>query len=300
MIKINNLSKKFSDKQVLKDLNLEIEDGKVFGLVGINGAGKSTLLRLISGIYQADHGSILIDGEEVYENEKIKNHIFFLPDEPYYSANTTPLSLIDLYQTFYDFDTTEYLNYLKHFSLPLKKSMHNFSKGMKRQVFISLALSIKPKYLLLDEAFDGLDPLARLTFKRGLIDLVTNNATTVIISSHSLRELEDICDSYGLIDQMTISSSGDISTSLEQMHKYQVAFENVPKKDDFPVDFISYQQDARIIKVVVKEEKEIFAEKIKQFKPLIIDEIKIDFEELFIIQVESRGYLYAKNDKTLS
>lgn len=300
MIKISNLSKNFSDKQVLKDLNLEIEDGKVFGLVGINGAGKSTLLRLISGIYQANQGSILIDGEEVYENEKIKSHIFFLPDEPYYSANTTPLSLIDLYQTFYDFDKNEYLNYLKHFALPLKKSMHNFSKGMKRQVFISLALSIKPKYLLLDEAFDGLDPLARLTFKRALIDLVTNNATTVIISSHSLRELEDICDSYGLIDQMTISSSGDIATALEELHKYQVAFEVVPNKDDFLVDFISYQQDARIIKVVVKEEKEVFAEKIKQFKPLIIDEIKIDFEELFIIQVESRGYLYAKNDKTLS
>lgn len=300
MIKITNLSKSFSDKQVLKNLNLEIEDGKVFGLVGINGAGKSTLLRLISGIYQADQGSIVIDGEEIYENEKIKNKIFFLPDEPYYSANTTPLSLIDLYQTFYDFDRNEYLNYLKHFALPFKKSMHNFSKGMKRQVFISLALSIKPKYLLLDEAFDGLDPLARLTFKRTLIDLVANNNTTVIISSHSLRELEDICDSYGLIDNMTISSSGDITEALEQLHKYQVAFEHMPNRDDFDLDFITYYQDLRIIKVVVKEELSEFEEKIKKFNPLLIDEIKIDFEELFIIQVESRGYLNVKNDKTLS
>ncbi|MBQ8293286.1 MAG: ABC transporter ATP-binding protein [Bacilli bacterium] len=296
MIKISNLSKSFSDKKVLDNLNLEIEDGKIFGLVGINGAGKSTLLRLISGIYKADSGSVLIDDQEVYENEEVKSKIFFLPDEPYYSVNTTPLSLIELYQTFYDFNKEEYLKYLNHFNLPLKKSMHNFSKGMKRQVFISLALAIKPKYLLLDEAFDGLDPLARLTFKRAIIDMVSNNDTTIIISSHSLRELEDICDSYGLIDNKAISSSGDISSAIESLHKYQVAFEHVVVKEDFDIEFISYQQDRRIIKVVVKEDLEEFTEKIQKFNPLLIDEIKIDFEELFIIQVESRGYLNAKND----
>ena len=296
MIKISNLSKSFTDKMVLKNLNLEIKDGEVFGLVGINGAGKSTLLRLMSGIYKADNGSILIDGEEVYENEKIKNQIFFLPDEPYYASNTTPLSLIGLYETFYDFDKEVYLKYLKKFALPLKKSMHNFSKGMKRQVFISLAIAIKPKYLFLDEAFDGLDPLARLEFKRSLIELVSENNMTVIISSHSLRELEDICDSYGLIDNMEISSSGNINDELEKVHKYQVAFEHIVDKDDFDIDFISYQQDKRIIKVVVNEDIDEFTKKIEKYKPLIIDEIQIDFEELFIIQVESRGYLNAKND----
>ena len=296
MIRISNLSKSFSDKKVLGNLNLEIKDGEVFGLVGINGAGKSTLLRLISGIYKADGGSIIIDDEEVYENEKVKKDIFFLPDEPYYAANTTPLSLISLYETFYELDKEVYLNYLNGFALPLKKSMHNFSKGMKRQVFIALALAIKPKYLLLDEAFDGLDPLARLTFKRALIDLVETKKTTVIISSHSLRELEDICDSYGLLDKMEITSSGNISEALEEVHKYQVAFENIVDKEDFDMEFISYHQDKRVIKVVVKEAYEEFSEKIKKFNPLIIDEIKIDFEELFIIEVESRGYLNVKND----
>ena len=297
MIRISNLSKSFTDKVVLKNLDLEIKDGEVFGLVGINGAGKSTLLRLISGVYKADGGSIIIDGEEVYENEKVKKDIFFLPDEPYYAANTTPLSLVSLYETFYEFDKEIYLNYLKIFALPLKKSMHNFSKGMKRQVFISLALAIKPKYLLLDEAFDGLDPLARLTFKRALIDLVESKKTTVIISSHSLRELEDICDSYGLIDNMGISSSGNISDALDKIHKYQVAFEHIMDKDDFDMKFISYHQDKRIIKVVVKDDYDTFVEKMSKFKPLIIDEIKIDFEELFIIEVESRGYLNVENDK---
>ena len=292
MIEIKNLCKSFSDKQVLKDINLTIQDKSIVGLVGINGAGKSTLLRLISGIYQPESGTILVDNEPSYENEKVKSQFFFLPDEPYYGINTTPLSIIDLYQTFYEFDKEVYVSYLNGFKLPLKKSLHNFSKGMKRQVFISLALAIKPKYLLLDEAFDGLDPIARLTVKRAIIDLVSENNTTVIISSHSLRELEDICDSYCLLDNKDIASSGNIDEQIEKFHKYQVAFEKEMQKEDFTdLEFVSYSQDKRIIKVVVKDDYDTFANKLSKYNPLLIDEIAIDFEELFIIEVESRGYL---------
>ena len=169
--------------------------------------------------------------------------------------------------------------------------MNKFSKGMKRQVFISLALSIKPKYLLLDEAFDGLDPLARLTVKRALVELIDEKKTTIIIASHSLRELEDICDYYALLDKQTISSSGDIQDSLNKYHKYQMAFENSYTKEDFDIDFISYSQDGRVIKVVSEEDYETFKQQIMKYNPLIIDEIPIDFEELFIIEVENRGYL---------
>lgn len=295
MIEIKNLHKSFSDKEVLKDLNITIEDGKVFGLVGINGSGKSTLLRLVCGIYEPDQGSIIIDGENVFENEKIKEKIFFLPDEPYYSSNTTPLNLIDLYKTYYDFDEKEYLNYLNNFQIPVKKSMKNFSKGMKRQVFISLALAIKPEYLLLDEAFDGLDPLARLAFRRALAALVDDKKTTVIISSHSLRELEDICDSYGLLDHMKIDSSGDISDAIDSVHKYQVAFDRIVSKEEFDIEFKTYYQDKRVIKVVVNDDYETFSKKMEKYNPLIIDEVAIDFEELFIIEVESRGYMDGKN-----
>jgi len=291
MIEIKNINKSFSDKKVLSNINLIIPTGKVFGLIGINGAGKSTLLRLISGVYKADSGLILVNDEEVFENENVKKDIFFLPDEPYYGLNTTPNSLKDIYKAFYNLDIKTYLNYIDLFKLPLNKPMNKFSKGMKRQVFISLALSIKPKYLLLDEAFDGLDPLARLTFKRALIDLIDEKQTTIIISSHSLRELEDICDSYALLDNQTISSSGDIQESLTKYHKYQIAFNTIIRKDSFDLDFISYTQDGRVIKVVVKEDYEEFCNKINKFNPLIIDEIPIDFEELFMIEVESRGYL---------
>ena len=291
MIEIIGLKKSFKDKEVLDNINLKIEDGKVFGLVGINGAGKSTLLRLLCGVYKADNGSILINGEEVYENEKVKKDIFFLPDEPYYSNNTTPLSLKDIYKVFYNLDEEKYLQYIDLFKLPLKKSMNKFSKGMKRQVFISLALAIKPKYLLLDEAFDGLDPLARLTFKRALIDLIDECNSTVIISSHSLRELEDICDSYGLLDNKNISSNGSIDEALISVHKYQIAFNEEMDQEDFDIEFKTFTKDGRIIKVVVKEDYDEFSKLISKYNPLLIDEIPIDFEELFIIEVESRGYL---------
>ena len=214
-----------------------------------------------------------------------------MPDEPFYSSNTTANNVCDMYLAFYDFSKQEYLDYLKEFDVPLNKSLSTLSKGMKRQVFVSLALAIKPKYLLLDEAFDGLDPLARLKFKRMIIDLVENNDTTIIISSHSLRELEDICDSYGLIDNGVIESTGDIQEKINSYHKYQVAFSEVVVKEDFDIEFISYKQDRRIIKVVVKEDLEEFSKKLQKFNPLIIDEINIDFEELFIIEVESRGYI---------
>lgn len=291
MIEISGLCKSF-DKEVLKDVDLTIEDNSIFGLVGINGAGKSTLLRLLSGVYNKDAGSIKFDGEEVYENEKVKKNIFFLPDDPYYDRSTTPLTLIDLYKAFYDIDEKAYLDYINGFKLPLKSTMKNFSKGMKRQVFVSLALAIKPKYLFLDEAFDGLDPLARLSLKRTLMKIQEEKEMTVIISSHSLRELEDICDSFALLDDKKITSSGNINQSINKMHKYQIAFDSIPEKEMFKgINFISYKQDKRIITIVLEDEYDCVIEKFKKYNPLIIDEIAIDFEELFIIEVESRGYL---------
>ncbi len=291
MIKIQGLNKSFNDKEVLKNVDITIKDGSVFGLVGINGSGKSTLLRLISGVYQADSGEVIIDGENVFENERIKRKIFFLPDEPYYNENVTPITIKDIYKTFYKFDEEYYFKYLELFSIPTKKPINKFSKGMKRQVFIALALAIKPKYLLLDEAFDGLDPLARLTFKRALIDMMEEKKTTIIISSHSLRELEDICDSYGLLDNKNVSSSGMISDATENIHKYQVVFNEIVSKENFDIKFKTYEQDGRIIKVVVEEDLETFTKIMEKYNPLIIDEIAIDFEELFMIEVKSRGYI---------
>ena len=289
MINIRNISKAF-DHPVLDELDLKIEDGSVFGLVGINGAGKSTLLKIMAGIMKPNSGEVYYDDKPIFENVEAKNQVFLLPDDPFYSRNTTPKNLIDLYKAFYPVDIDAYFSYLSEFDIPITKSMYNFSKGMRRQVFCALALAIKPKYLFLDEAFDGLDPLARLKLKKELLKVQEENNMTVVISSHSLRELEDICDSYGLLDAKKISSSGAINEHLEEYHKYMIAFDVVPNVD-ISNKFITCKQDKRIFTVVAKKPYDEIVKELEHLHPLIIDEIPIDFEELFIIEVEARGYL---------
>ena len=223
MIELVQLKKSFGTKEVLGGVDLHIPDGNIFGLVGINGAGKSTLLRLLAGVLRADAGKILVDGEEIFENERKKREFFFLPDDPYYSMGTTAQKLIELYRTFYEFDMEVYADFEQKFKLQRQAPIRNFSKGMKRQLFIALALACRPRYLLLDEAFDGLDPLARLEFKRGLIELNEQTGCSAVISSHSLRELEDICNGFALLDGGQIADAGDIQDALEKVHKFQFA-----------------------------------------------------------------------------
>ena len=291
MIKISNLYKSFKDKEVLKDINLNIPDGKVLGLCGINGAGKSTLLRIICGVYVPDSGNVFINDEEVYDNENVKKDIFFLPDEPYYDYNSTPESIVRIYKAMYDLDLDIYYKNIEHFKIPLKKKLIKFSKGMKRQVFISIAFAIKPKYLILDEAFDGLDPFARLYFKREIVDMVSENNTTVIIASHSLRELEDICDTFAIIDKNRIAASGELYESLDKIHKYQIAFNEKLNINDFPKVYKTIHQDERIIRIVSDLSMDDLNEKIKDLNPLFIDELSINFEEMFNAVIEEGGYL---------
>ena len=291
MIKINSVYKSFKDKEVLKDINLTINDGKVLGLCGINGAGKSTLLRIVSGVYTADSGEVLIDNENVYDNEKVKKDIFFLPDEPYYDYNSTPESIVKIYKAMYNLDLDIYFKNIEHFKIPQKKKIIKFSKGMKRQVFISIAFAIKPKYLILDEAFDGLDPFARLYFKREIVDMVEENNTTVIIASHSLRELEDICDTFAIIDKNKIAASGEVFESLDKIHKYQIAFSEKIDKDDFPKVYKTYHQDERIVRIVTDISMEELENSLADLKPLFIDELSVNFEEMFNTVIEEGGYL---------
>lgn len=291
MISITNLCKSFGPKVVLANLNLQINDGQVLGLVGINGAGKSTLLRTLCGVYKADVGEILVDGKPSYENEQVKKDFFFLPDEPFYDQNSTPASILALYCSQYDVDKDKYHEYLEHFKINPKEKLNKFSKGMKRQTFISLALAIHPKYLVLDEAFDGLDPLARLMFKRELVDMISDYHSTVIISSHSLRELEDICDSFALLNNNHIVSNGNLTEALDELHKYQIAFKEVVTKDIFPNVYKSYSSDGRVVKIITSLTIDELNKKLKDLNPVFIDELPVDFEEMFEAVVEEGGYL---------
>lgn len=291
MIELKGLSKSFGAKKVLDKIALTVPDGSVFGLVGINGAGKSTLLRLLAGVLSADEGDILFDGEEIFENERKKRELFLLPDDPYYSTNTTAEKLIELYSAFYAFDKSVFAEYEQKFRIQRRASLRNFSKGMKRQLFIALALACKPRYLLLDEAFDGLDPLARLEFKRGLIELNEETGATAIISSHSLRELEDICNGFALLDGGKVADAGDIRGALEKVIKIQVALPREAKREDFPFECLSFEATGRVAKFIVRGDRETILKEVEKLSPLFVDEIAVDFEELFLCEVKSRGYL---------
>ncbi len=233
MIEIKDVMKSFENKNVLNHLNVTISSGSIFGLIGPNGAGKSTLLYLLNGISKCDEGSILFDGKDVYENPDVKKDILFISDDPYYFHFATIDEMKDFYLTFYpQFNLETYQHYVDLFRLPQNKPLKDYSKGMKRQAMFALALAIAPKYLLLDEAFDGLDPVMRLAFKKAINQMIDENMT-VIISSHNLRELEDICDSFGILDNGCMTTSGDLYDIKDHIHKIQLAFKEELNKEEF-------------------------------------------------------------------
>lgn len=290
MININNVSKSFKDKVVFKDLNLTIKDGSIFGLIGINGAGKSTLLRCISNVLDVDNGSIDFDGIKASDNPAIKKDIIFISDDPYFPISSNIESLKEYYKSFYDLDENLYRQYLELFGLNEKAPISSFSKGMKRQTILLFGMAISPKYLLLDECFDGLDPLVRLNFKKALIQLIEDKNITVIISSHNLKELEDICDSFGILVDGKVDTYGDLLESKNNVNKYQMAYEQPIAKDVFAnLDVLDFKAEGRIVTLVVKGDKEETTDVINKTNPLLIDVLPVNFEELFIYEMEARN-----------
>ena len=288
MITIKGLRKSYGTKEVLSGVSLTVPDASVFGLVGINGAGKTTLLRMMADVLRPDEGTVEYDGENIAGNAKKRKELFFLPDEPYYTAGTTVEKLVELYKSFYSFDDELFARYEALFSLERRTPIRNFSKGMKRQAFAALALACRPKYLLLDEAFDGLDPLARLELKRGIISL---EGTTAVISSHSLRELEDICSGFALLDGGVVADAGDISETLGKIRKFQVAFDHEVRREDIPFECLTFEAEGRVVRFVVRGEREEIVSALKALSPIFVEEIRVDFEELFLCEVKNRGYL---------
>lgn len=286
MIKIKGMSHSLGNKPVLRNIDLEIPDNTVLGIVGINGAGKSTLLRLLCGVYLPDEGEITYDGKKPAD-EGTRKDIFFLPDDPYYTSSMTPRSLFEFYRVFHpNMDSATYDRLLGAYKIEKGGRMRNFSKGMRRQVFIALALAVKPKYLLLDEAFDGLDPLSRKIFKDAIIELVEEGRTTVLIASHSLRELEDFCDRFILIDSNVIKDQGDISEHVGSLCKFELAFSDTVDEAMFAsLPILSISIKNRFVQIVLRGESEEMREALMALSPAVIDEMPLDFEETFIHDV---------------
>ncbi len=287
MLKIEGLYKAFKDKKVLEGLDLVLNEGSIFGLVGVNGAGKSTLLRCIAGIYEADHGSVLFNGEDTFKNPAVRKDIFFVSDEPYYPIAANIRTMKEFYSSFYEMDEKTYKNVLEMFHLDETKPISSFSKGMKRQASLLFALSIAPKLLLLDEAFDGLDPIVRHDLKRMLYELIQEHQATIIISSHNLKELEDICDSYGILENGRIASYGDLLESKANLNKYQLAFGTELESSAFEdFDVLYSHKEGSVYTLVIRGDRQEVETKLRKLEPLILDTLPVNFEELFIYEHE--------------
>lgn len=292
MIQLTSVSKSFESKLVLDHIDWTVKKGSVFGLVGPNGAGKSTLLRIICGVIKADSGQVTVDGEFVYDEPMVKKRILFLADEPFFLHQSTLREMKEFYRIFYpSFDETMYTKLLNNFPIPENEKINTFSKGMKRQTGLILALAVNPDVLLLDESFDGLDPVMRLTLKRFISREILNRDMTVVISSHNLRELEDICDQIALIDNRKVVMSGDVDTIKGDFHKIQVGFSHDVKEDVFAfLNPLHVDKMGNVFVVVAKGEIEEILESIKKLDPALVTELPLNLEEIFVYEMEGRGY----------
>ena len=292
MIQLTSVSKSFDNKLVLDHIDWTVKKGSVFGLVGPNGAGKSTLLRIISGVIKADNGQVTVDGEFVYDEPLVKKRILFLADEPFFLHQSTLREMKEFYKIFYpSFDETMYTKLLNNFPIPENEKINTFSKGMKRQTGLILALAVNPDVLLLDESFDGLDPVMRLTLKRFISREILNRDMTVVISSHNLRELEDICDQIALIDNRKVVMSGEVDTIKGDFHKIQVGFSHDVKEDIFAfLNPLHVDKMGNVFIVVAKGEIDGLLESIKKLEPALVTELPLNLEEIFVYEMEGRGY----------
>ncbi|MCD7917752.1 MAG: ABC transporter ATP-binding protein [Clostridiales bacterium] len=296
MIAVESFTKKFGDLNALDEISLQVTEGSIFGLIGSNGAGKSTLLRAISGIYKPDGGTILIDGEAPYENTAVKQRLCFVSDYPYYSGQDTLNSLTRFYRRFYrNWDEEEFQRLTGLFPLERKQRIQSMSKGMQRQAALICALSTCPDYLLLDEVFDGLDPVMRQLLKRVISDHVAARDMTVLIASHNLRELEDFCDHVGLLHKGGVLIEQELESLRLGIQKAQAVFQ--PPLDDEALntlrqnlDIVKLERHGSLISFVARSTEQKVMDSLNLFHPVFCESLPLSLEEVFISEMEAAGY----------
>lgn len=297
MIKAENLTKKFSDMTALDSINCAIEKGCIYGMVGSNGSGKSTLLRLLSGVYKPDGGRAMLDGEDIYENTKAKANIAFVPDELYYPAGATMDRVAAMYRSLYPgFDDTRYKELARDLNLNRSKTLSTFSKGMRRQAMTVLALATKPQYIFFDETFDGLDPVMRNYVKRLICMDVVDRGASAVITSHSLRELEDTCDQLALLHKGGLVFESDIQNLRTTRFKIQIAFSGDagdygPEKFS-GIELVRFQKHGSVVNMIVKGDRDETVAKLSAMNPVILDVLPLTLEEVFTYEMEALGYSF--------
>jgi ABC-2 type transport system ATP-binding protein len=298
MIIANNVTKRFDDVVALDRLTCKIPDGCVYGLVGANGAGKSTFLRLASGVYQPDEGSVTMDQQPVYENQSAKKRCVFVADENWSLPHADMKRMADLYASAYEnYDFKRFHALTKEFGLPSDRPLQSFSKGMRRQAATILALCTGAQVYFFDETFDGLDPVMRHLVKNKLYDEVFDRGATVIVTSHSLRELEDTCDQLALLYKGGIVLESDVNELKTTIFKMQVAFREEYDKAKFDgLDIVSFQKQGSVSTLIVRGSKTESQQRLESMAPLLLEVVPITLEEIFIYEMEALGYVFGKGE----
>ncbi|WP_315065899.1 ABC transporter ATP-binding protein [uncultured Clostridium sp.] len=288
MIEVNNLSLDIEGKKILKDINLKIKEGTIFGIIGPNGVGKSTLLRCLTGIYKSTSGSINYDGREVYDNVEVKGQIGYVADENIMQTKFKVKEILKYYKYSYNtFDENKFNKLNEVFQIPVNKYIFQLSKGMKMRLSIMLALSIKAKYLILDEPTSGLDAILKNKLLKIFLDEVVENNTTIVISSHHLGELERICDDVAILNEGIISYENSIENMKNKIKKIQVAFDRPIYEEDLKFKgTFKISKVGRVFTIVTDEYDEELMRSLEELKPLFIEEIDLSLEDIFIYKVD--------------
>ena len=293
MIQVNNVVKTFDGFRALDGLTMRAEKGSIYGLVGPNGAGKSTILRHIMGIYRPDSGSVLVDGQPVYENPAVKAKIAAIPDELYYFTSATTRDMMHFYRGLYpQFDNKRYEALKEAFSeVDERQPIRRLSKGMQKQSAFWLTLCCNPEVLVLDEPVDGLDPVMRRQVWSLLMGDVSQRGTTVLVSSHNLRELEDVCDHVGVLSHGKVLLERSLTDLQDNVVKLQIAFADgqLPQLPE-DLNLLHTTQVGRVYTLIVRGNPADIRTRMAQYNPILMEALPLSLEEIFIYEMGGEDY----------
>ena len=292
MIEVKNVVKTFDGFRALDDLSMGVQEGAIYGLVGPNGAGKSTIIRHLTGIYRPDSGQVLVDGEEVYENPGRKARLAAIPDDWYYFPSASVLDMMRFYRGFYpSFDKDRYEKFKEVFSIPEKSLIRRLSKGMQKQVAFWLTMCCRPKYLILDEPVDGLDPVMRRQVWSLMMADVAEHGTTVLVSSHNLRELEDVCDHVGILSRGKLLLERSLSDLQENIVKLQAVWQT-PEPPVLPgeMEVLHTSHVGRVYTYIVRGGAAAVQQRLSPLQPVMLEALPLSLEEIFIYELGGEHY----------
>ena len=298
MIKINSVTKKYDDYVAIENINIEVDDTSVFALTGFNGSGKTTLLNICAGVVKADEGAVLLDGSDAFDNDNERKKLFYISDNMFFPPTATVKSGAKFYADNYpDFSFDIFNAILEIFEINSKKTMRSLSKGMKKQVQLAIGFAAKPKYLLIDETFDGLDPQKKQLLKKLILEYINETNASVLIASHNLAEVSDICDHVAIINGKTVVLNSAIEDVSENFRKVLVTFKNeINEKELENINYHRIKISGKTAMIIVCGDIESEINKLNNMEITSLDSERLTLEEVFIEETEAES----KNEKIKS